>query len=94
VSDPFVGIVVRAARRAYKNEIVILPTSPGSGPREVLSTWTRMPIVGLGVGHAGSAVHGPNENVVLRDYHEGMWHIAALIEELGTEERRACGAVS
>jgi len=83
VNTPFVDVVVQAARRAYKNEITVLPTSPGAGPREVFSTWTDMPIVGLGVGHAGSGVHGPNENVILEDYREGIQHIAALIEQLG-----------
>ena len=83
VDHPFVQLVADAAYRAYGQPLVIQPTSPGSGPRAVFSEWTAMPIVGLGVGHIGSAIHAPNENIVLEDYRDGIKHIAAIIELLG-----------
>jgi len=84
VSDPFAKAIARAACKAYTRELVILPSSPGTGPRHVFSTWTDMPIVGLGVGNVGSAVHGPNENVILEDYFEGTVHMAELLAQLGS----------
>ena len=80
VTDPFVHIVVEAASHVYRQPIVIQPTSPGTGPRWVFSEWSDMPIVGLGVGHIGSQIHAPNENIVLEDYREGIKHIAAILE--------------
>jgi acetylornithine deacetylase/succinyl-diaminopimelate desuccinylase-like protein len=79
VTDPFVKIVAESAHGVYSEPLVIHPTSPGTGPRWMFSEWTDMPIVGLGVGHAGSQIHAPNENIFLQDYREGIKHIAAIL---------------
>jgi acetylornithine deacetylase/succinyl-diaminopimelate desuccinylase-like protein len=83
VTHPFVQVVVDAASRVYDQPLVVQPTSPGTGPRSAFAGWTDMPIVGLGVAHLGSQVHGPNENIVLEDYRQGIKHIVAIIELLG-----------
>ena len=83
VDHPFVQLVVEAASCVYDQPLVVQPTSPGSGPRYVFSEWTAMPIVGLGVGHIGSAIHGPNENILIEDYLQGIKHIVSVILRLG-----------
>ena len=85
VTSPFVEIVRQAARQAYNKDIVVLPTSAASGPRYVFSNWSTAPIVALGVGHSGSRIHAPNENIRLEDYRQGIRHIAAVIQEYGKE---------
>src|SRR5690606_29494430 len=65
-------------------EMVILPSSPGTGPRYVFRhVRDTMPIVALGVGHAGSQQHAPNENIKLQDYAEAVHHVAEILAGAG-----------
>ena len=84
---PFVSTVATAALDAYDEEIILLPTSPGTGPRWMFSSWTEMPIVGLGVGNADSNIHAPNENITLNDFRQGITHIAAILKQFEHRER-------
>lgn len=84
ITAPFVEVVKRTAERVYDRPIVVLPTSAASGPRYVFAGWSGAPIVALGVGHSGSRIHAPDENIRLEDYREGMKHIAAIIYEYGS----------
>ena len=80
-SDPLVGAVVRAARRVYAAEPVILPLMAATGPMyEMCQRWG-LPGVGAGIGWAGSRTHSPNENVRIYDLREGIHHIALTIDE-------------
>lgn len=80
-SDPLVGAVVRAARRAYAAEPVVLPLMAATGPMYELCQRWGLPGVGAGVGWAGSRTHSPNENVRIEDLREGIKHIALIIDE-------------
>lgn len=82
VDNGFVQVVNAAGRRVYGQEMVILPSSPGTGPRYVFRhVRDTMPIVALGVGHAGSQQHAPNENIKLQDYAEAVHHVAEILAE-------------
>ena len=60
----------------------MLPSSPGSGPRYVFKHQPTMPIVALGVGHADSRAHAPNENIALEDFHLTTKHVAEIVRKI------------
>jgi acetylornithine deacetylase/succinyl-diaminopimelate desuccinylase-like protein len=64
---------IQAARIVYGREPVVYPSMAGSGPMYPLSTALGIPAVsGLGVGHAHSRIHAPNENIWLEDYFQAV----------------------
>jgi len=66
---PVVQAAIQATRIAYGQEPVVYPTMAGGGPMYPLSAALGIPAVsGLGVGHAQSRIHAPNENIRLEDY--------------------------
>lgn len=77
---PFVKIVQRAGGEVYDKPMVILPSSPGTGPRFVFKHAPDMPIVALGVGHADSRAHAPDENIAVEDQFFTTKHVARVIE--------------
>jgi acetylornithine deacetylase/succinyl-diaminopimelate desuccinylase-like protein len=79
--DPLVGAVVRAARRVYAAEPVVLPLMAATGPMYELCQRWGLPAVGAGIGWAGSRTHSPNENVRIEDLREGIQHIALIMDE-------------
>jgi acetylornithine deacetylase/succinyl-diaminopimelate desuccinylase-like protein len=42
----------------------------------------RAPVAGIGVGHARSNIHAPNESIRLDDFRTGIVHVARLLEEM------------
>jgi acetylornithine deacetylase/succinyl-diaminopimelate desuccinylase-like protein len=80
---PFVRMVQETGGRVYGRPVVVLPSSPGSGPRYVFKHQPTMPIVALGVGHADSRAHAPNENISLEDFHLTTKHVAEIIRKFG-----------
>ena len=79
--DPLAGAVVRAARRVYEGEPVVLPLMAATGPMYELCQRWGLPAAGAGIGWAGSRVHAPNENVRLEDVRLGIRHIAHIVDE-------------
>jgi len=75
-SSPDASIVraaVEAARVVYGQDPVVYPSAAGSGPMYPLSQALGIPVVsGVGVGHAQSRIHAPNENIRLSDYFESV----------------------
>ncbi|MEW6031605.1 MAG: M20/M25/M40 family metallo-hydrolase [Bacillota bacterium] len=88
-ASPFVGLVVEAMRRVYGQEPVVYPTMTGSGPMAYFAADLGLPVAGFGVGHAGSAVHAPNENIALDDYILGVEVAATLLGEAAVREDRS-----
>jgi acetylornithine deacetylase/succinyl-diaminopimelate desuccinylase-like protein len=78
---PLVGAVVRAARRVYAVEPVVLPLMAATGPMYELCQRWGLPAAGAGIGWAGSRGHAPNENVRLEDLRQGIRHIACIMDE-------------
>lgn len=84
MDHPFSRFVARVGLETYGKPLTIEPSSSGSGPRSIFSSVTDAPIVALGVSHAGSRIHGPNENILLDGLLSHARHIANLIVGLGT----------
>jgi acetylornithine deacetylase/succinyl-diaminopimelate desuccinylase-like protein len=64
---------MQAAEIVYGQEPVVYPSMAGSGPMYPLSTALGIPAVsGVGVGHAQSRIHAPNENIRLEDYFQAV----------------------
>jgi acetylornithine deacetylase/succinyl-diaminopimelate desuccinylase-like protein len=75
-----VQTVIATAKQVYKTDPIVWPTSAGSGPTHLFTNTMGVPMVGgVGVGHAGSNNHAPNENIRIRDYIDGIKHLAAIL---------------
>jgi acetylornithine deacetylase/succinyl-diaminopimelate desuccinylase-like protein len=73
VETPVAQAAIQAATIVYGQEPVVYPTMAGSGPMYPLSAALGIPAVsGLGVGHAQSRIHAPNENIRLEDYFQAI----------------------
>jgi acetylornithine deacetylase/succinyl-diaminopimelate desuccinylase-like protein len=81
--DPFVKLVVEAAREPYGVPQRVVPLTGGSGPNHSFIEYLKLPVVTSGVGYAGTLAHAPNENVRLDLYLKGAQHIARIIKEFG-----------
>lgn len=76
---PFVTHVRETARQVYGHEPVLAPNAAGTGPMYVFGETLQLPIVSTGVGWSGSKVHAPNESIRLKDYEQGIVHIALIL---------------
>lgn len=81
--DPFVRLVVEAARDVYGVPMQVIPLTGGSGPNYAFSHHLHVPIVSSGIGYPGSKAHAPNENIRLDLYVKGARHIARILKEFG-----------
>ena len=81
LDDPLVGAAARAAEAVYGVEPAVHPTTPGGGPMYPLCEALGVPAVSFGIAHAGSNLHGPDENVSLEDFILGIKHVAATLYE-------------
>lgn len=81
---PFARLVAETAREVYGRDPVIYPMAAGSGPMYPLCQKFGIPAVSIGVGNENSRNHAPNENIYVRDYYEGIKHIAAIIDRFDT----------
>lgn len=84
LSHPFVTLMVRTAQEVYDTEVVLSPNNAGTGPMSEFGHHLQLPIVSTGVGWAHSRLHAPNESIRLKDYEEGIIHIAYVISEFAT----------
>lgn len=84
---PIVQVALEAARAIYGQEPVVYPLEAGSGPMYHLSMALGIPAAsGVGVGHAQSRIHAPNENIKIADYIQGIKYIGELIERFAEKE--------
>ena len=81
--DPFVALVVEAARPIYGVPMQIVPFSGGSGPNHAFVHNLHLPVVSAGIGYPGSQAHAPNENIRIDLYLKGAQHIARILKEFG-----------
>lgn len=79
VHEAIVDVAVRAAREVYAHEPVLYPMLPGSGPMYFLCQGLGIPAVSVGVGHAGSHIHAPNENIRIADFIQGIKYIGHIL---------------
>jgi len=84
---PIVRAALEAARTIYGQEPVVYPTMAGSGPMYHLSMALGIPTASaVGVSHAQSRIHAPNENIRIADYIQGIKYIGELIERFAEGE--------
>lgn len=78
--SPIAEVVAETAEEVYCVAPLVLPTMAATGPMYVVCGQFGTPAVGTGVGHWGANTHGPNENVRLGDYIQGIKHMALIME--------------
>ncbi|MFW9787355.1 MAG: M20/M25/M40 family metallo-hydrolase [Candidatus Thorarchaeota archaeon] len=79
VNHPFVKIVENANESVF-GELVIHPTSPGSGPLHLFNK--HVPMVSIGCGDYESKAHSPNESIVVENYRKAMHRLVAVMDEM------------
>lgn len=81
---PFAKLVIDSMRDTYGHDPVVYPITPGSGPMYALCQKFGIPAVSIGVGNENSRNHAPNENIHVRDYYQGIEHIAVIIDRFAS----------
>jgi di/tripeptidase len=79
VDHPFVKIVDKANQRVF-GEMVIHPTSGGSGPLYLFNKY--VPMVSIGCGDYESKAHAPNESLIVENYRKSIHRIVAVMDEM------------
>jgi acetylornithine deacetylase/succinyl-diaminopimelate desuccinylase-like protein len=80
-NDPFVELVVNAAKGAYGTPMIRVPMSGGSGPNHAFLHFLKLPVATAGHGYPGSRVHAPNENIREDLYIMGTKHVARVVAD-------------
>ncbi len=71
--------IAEAALAVYGKRPVIKPRGTGGTPAWMVNNYMKIPVTGTGIGYAGARTHGHNENIDLRQYHDGIKFMAATI---------------
>lgn len=79
---PVVKAAEDAALAVYGKPASIAPTQGGSGPMHPFKEYLDLPMVAFGVGYWASGNHGPNENIRLEDYRQGIKMAAEFMKRL------------
>lgn len=80
LKDPFVDVVMDAAKQVYGENVVLEPSSAGGGPMSGFGEYLGVPIVSAGVGYSQSGPHAPNEHIRMSDFYEGVLFITELLK--------------
>ncbi len=80
---PCVKAAEEAALAVYGKPASIAPTQGGSGPMHPFKEYLNLPMVAFGVGYWASGNHGPNENIRLEDYREGIKMAMEFVDRVG-----------
>ena len=90
------SVVARAATESvaevYDAPPVVYPLDPASGPVGVVCEaagrdGTPAPLVSFGISYSGSNPHGPDENIRLDDFLQGIKYFGRVIHRLGQLDR-------
>lgn len=81
-NHPVVSAAKQAALLVYGKPPVIAPTQGGSGPMHPFKKYLNLPMVAFGVGYWDSSNHGPNENIRLEDYRNGIKMVMEFLDRL------------
>lgn len=79
---PVVKAAEEAALAVYGKPASIAPTQGGSGPMHPFKEYLNLPMVAFGVGYWDSGNHGPNENIRLEDYRQGIKMAMEFLDRL------------
>ncbi|WP_412733831.1 M20/M25/M40 family metallo-hydrolase [Heyndrickxia acidicola] len=83
-NHPFVHHVLDTAVKVYKSDVILAPNAAGTGPMYIFGEKLNLPIVSTGIGWAGSKAHAPNESIRLKDFEQGVVHMAFMMATLHT----------
>jgi len=79
--DPFVGLTARTGEEVYGKPCLLDPLEGGSSPSYAFSgPLGGIPVVLAGVGYWGSRAHAPDEHIRLADFHQGIRHVARILD--------------
>lgn len=81
--DPFIKLVVDAARDVYEKPMALVPLVGGSGPSHPFVHDLGLPVATAGLGHPDSRIHAPNENIRIDLYLKHARHMARVMKEFG-----------
>jgi acetylornithine deacetylase/succinyl-diaminopimelate desuccinylase-like protein len=79
-NHPFISHVMDTATQVYGKEGILAPNSAGTGPMYEFGEKLQLPIVSTGVGWVGSKAHAPNECIKLKDFEDGIVHMAYMLQ--------------
>jgi len=79
-ADPFVGIVRRAVEETTRRQVLVYPTSAGTGPMHDIGPVLEIPMVSTGSGYWNARAHAPDENVRMADFRETVLLMARVLE--------------
>ncbi|HVF56000.1 MAG TPA: M20/M25/M40 family metallo-hydrolase [Pyrinomonadaceae bacterium] len=79
---------VESAQEIYNTLPIVYPLDPASGPVGAVCGVQHppMPVVSFGVGYFGSNPHGPDENIRLDDFIQGVKYFGRIIHRLAELE--------
>ncbi len=83
LGDPFVGLVRDCVAEATGREVLVYPTSSGTGPMHDVGPVLGIPLVSAGSGYWNARAHAPDENVRLSDFRETILLMAHIMERFG-----------
>ncbi|UBV42623.1 M20/M25/M40 family metallo-hydrolase [Deinococcus taeanensis] len=89
LNHAFVQTAVRVAGAVHGVAPILNPSSGGSGPMYPFMQHVGAPVIALGIGNIGGRVHAPNENILRRDFENGVRFTAAFLAELADGQRSA-----
>jgi acetylornithine deacetylase/succinyl-diaminopimelate desuccinylase-like protein len=75
---------IETAEEVYGSPPVVYPIDPASGPVGAICGVQHppTPVVSFGVGYPGSNPHGPDENIRLDDFIQGVKYFGRVIHRL------------
>ena len=81
--DPFVALVLDAAKQVYELPPLVWPMTGGSGPNHAFIEHLGVPVATLGAGYPGARAHAPDENIRVEDFVRGIKHMARVLVAFG-----------
>ena len=84
LDDPFVQLVVDAAREAYGQDPIVRVSSAGTGPAAPFADVLRVPFTTAGCAYPGSRAHAPDEHIRIEDFETGKLHTALVISAMAS----------
>jgi acetylornithine deacetylase/succinyl-diaminopimelate desuccinylase-like protein len=79
--DPFIKVVVDAAKDVYDKPMTLVPLVGGSGPSHPFVHELGLPVATAGMGYPDTRTHAPNENIRIDLYLKHARHMARVVRE-------------
>ncbi|WP_404458911.1 M20/M25/M40 family metallo-hydrolase [Oceanobacillus kapialis] len=80
---PFVDTVINSMNEVYEEPPIIMRNLAGSSPMEKLLADTHIPAAQIGVANTASNFHGPNENIYIDDFIQGIKVTSHIMHHFG-----------